>query len=212
MELLAPQKDAIRLHLVGHTDHVQLFGETRIQYVDNDGLSRERAGVSAEFFQKALGLPPESVTYEGRGERQPVASNATEAGRARNRRMEVEVWYDEIDEKPVIKQVVVQENVQRVKVCRIEQMCKLSYKEGHAKRTRVKNLIPPFHYEEGNTTVPQEYQQKLLQVLGDLGDKRNVVIKFIGYTDNAPLWGATSTSYPSASRARARLAWRCRTH
>jgi len=79
----------VRLHLVGHTDNVRLFGETRIQYVDNDGLSRERAGGAAEFFQKALGLPPESVTYEGRGERQPVASNATEAGRAKNRRVEV---------------------------------------------------------------------------------------------------------------------------
>ena len=197
----------VRLHLVGHTDNVQLFGETRIQYVDNDGLSRERAGVAAEFFQKALGLPPESVTYEGRGERQPVASNATEAGRARNRRMEVEVWYDEIDEKLVTKQVVVQENLKRVKVCRIEQMCKISYKEGHAKRTRVKNLIPPFHYEEGNTAVPQEYQQKLLQVLDDLGDKRNVVIKFIGYTDNAPLTGRDERIYANhvgISKARAR--------
>ena len=197
----------VRLHLVGHTDNVQLFGETRIQYVDNAGLSRERAGVAAEFFQKALSLPPESVTYEGRGEREPVASNATEAGRARNRRMEVEVWYDEIDEKPVVKQVVVQENIQRVKVCRIEQMCQLSYKEGHAKRTRVKNLVPPFHYEEGNVAVPQEYQRKLLQVLNDLGDKRNVVIKFIGYTDSVPLSGRDERIYANhvgISKARAR--------
>lgn len=197
----------VRLHLVGHTDNVQLFGETRIRYVDNDGLSRERAGVAAEFFQKALGLLPESVTYEGRGERQPVASNATEAGRARNRRMEVEVWHDEIDEKLVTKQVVVQEELKRVKVCRVEQMCRISYKEGHAKRTRVKNLIPPFHYEEGSTAVPQEYQQKLLQVLSDLGDKRNVVIKFIGYTDNAPLAGRDERIYADhvgISKARAR--------
>ncbi|HSC00387.1 MAG TPA: OmpA family protein, partial [Burkholderiaceae bacterium] len=80
-EILEGMKDRrnVRLHLVGHTDNVQLFGETRIQYVDNDGLSRERAGVAAEFFQKALSLPPESVTYEGRGEREPVASNASEA-------------------------------------------------------------------------------------------------------------------------------------
>jgi flagellar motor protein MotB len=208
-KILESMKDRrnVRLHLVGHTDNVRLFGETRIRYVDNAGLSRERAGVAAEFFQKALSLPPESVTYEGRGEREPVASNTTEAGRARNRRMEVEVWYDEIDEKPVVKQVVVQENVQRVKVCRIEQMCKLSYKEGHAKRTRVKNLIPPFHYEEGSVTVPQDYQQKLLQVLNDLGDKRNVVIKFIGYTDSTPLTGRDERIYANhvgISKARAR--------
>jgi flagellar motor protein MotB len=197
----------VRLHLVGHTDNVQLFGETRIQYMDNDGLSRERAGVAAEFFQKALGLPPESVTYEGRGERQPVASNATEEGRARNRRMEVEVWYDETDEKLVTRQIVVQEELKRVKVCRVEQMCKISYKEGHAKRTRVKNLVPAFHYEVGSTTVPPEYQQKLQQVLTDLGDKRNVVIRFIGYTDNAPLAGRDERIYADhvgISKARAR--------
>ena len=197
----------VRLHLVGHTDNVRLIGDALIQYVDNEGLSRERAGVAAEFFQKALSLPPESVTYEGRGEREPVASNATEAGRARNRRMEVEVWYDEIDEKLVTRQLVVQENIKRVKVCRIEQMCKISYKEGHARRTRVKNLIPPFHYEEGNTTVPQEYQQKLLQVLNDLGDKRNVVVRFIGYTDSTPLTGRDERIYANQvgiSKARAR--------
>ena len=63
--------------------------------------------MAAEYFQKALGLPPESITYEGKGESEPVASNATEAGRALNRRVEVEVWYDEIDEKLVEKEVVV---------------------------------------------------------------------------------------------------------
>jgi flagellar motor protein MotB len=197
----------VRLHLVGHTDNVPLFGETRIRYVDNDGLSRERAGVAAEFFQKALGLPPESVTYEGRGEREPVASNATEGGRARNRRMEVEVWHDETDEKLVTRRVVVQENIKRVKVCRVEQMCRISYKEGHGKRTRVKNLISPFHYEGDGTAVPPEYRQKLLQVLGDLGDKRNVVVKFIGHTDDASLSGRDQRIYANhvgLSKARAR--------
>lgn len=208
-KILEGMKDRknVRLHLVGHTDNVQLFGEARIQYVDNDGLSRERAGVAAEFFQKALGLPPESVTYEGRGERQPVASNASEAGRALNRRMEVEVWYDESDEKLVTKKVVVQEELKRVKVCRVEQMCQITYKEGHARRTRVKNLIPPFHYEGDSTTVPQEYQQKLAQVLSDLGDKRNVVIKFIGYSDSAPLSERDERIYANhigISKARAR--------
>lgn len=208
-KILAGMKDRknVRLHLVGHTDNVQLFGELKAQYSDNEGLSRERAGVSAEFFQKALGLPPESVTYEGKGERQPAASNASEAGRAKNRRMEVEVWYDEIDEKLVNKPVVVQEDIKRVMVCRVEQMCRISYREGHAKRTRVKNLIPPFHYEEDNTAVPPEYRQKLLQVLNDLGDKRNVVVKFIGYTDATPLTGRDERIYANhvgISKARSR--------
>src|SRR5262249_1453941 len=52
-KILDDMKDRrnVRLHLVGHTDNVPLFGETRIQYTDNEGLSRERAGVAAEFFK-----------------------------------------------------------------------------------------------------------------------------------------------------------------
>jgi len=208
-DILAGMKDRknVRLHLVGHTDNVQLIGEAKARYGDNTGLARERAGVAAEFFQKALNLPPESVTYEGMGERQPVASNATAAGRAQNRRMEVEVWYDEIDEKLVDKQVVVPENIRRVKICRIEQMCRISYKAGHARRTRVKNLIAPFHYDDDSATVPADYQQKLLQVLSDLGDKQGVVVKFIGYTDNTPLSGRDERIYGNQlgiSKARAR--------
>ncbi len=207
--ILAGMKDRrnVRLHLVGHTDNVPLVGEARTRYGDNTGLARERAGVAAEFFQKALNLPPESVTYEGMGERAPVASNATEAGRARNRRMEVEVWYDEVDEKLVDKQVVVPEHIQRIKICRVEQMCRISYKAGHARRTRVKNLIPPFHYDDDATAVPADYQHKLLQVLSDLGNKQGVTVKFIGYTDTTPLSGRDERIYGSPlglSKARAR--------
>ncbi|HDP88823.1 MAG TPA: OmpA family protein, partial [Thioalkalivibrio sp.] len=91
----------VRLHFVGHTDNVPLSGALQERHGDNVGLSRERAGTTAEYFQLALGLPPEAISYEGMGEAQPVASNATAAGRAQNRRVDVEVWYDEITEKTV---------------------------------------------------------------------------------------------------------------
>ena len=159
----------MRLHMVGHTDNVQLRGALKDKYGDNAGLARERAGIAAEFFQKALNLPPESISYEGLGESQPVASNKTEAGRRLNRRMEVEVWYDVIDEKLVEKQVVISEKIKRVKVCRVEQMCKISYKAGLAKRARIKNLMAPLHFDEGSATVPEDFQQKLLQALRNLG-------------------------------------------
>ena len=64
-------------------------------YGDNEGLSRERAGEVAEFLQTALALPPEAISFEWAGDSQPIASNATDEGRAQNRRVEVEVWYDE---------------------------------------------------------------------------------------------------------------------
>jgi len=124
----------VRLHFVGHTDSLPLRGDLINIYGDNVGLSRERAGTTAEYFQDALGLPPEAISYEGVGDSQPVASNATPEGRARNRRVEVEVWYDEVGEKMVDKEVVVPREVNRIKVCRTETVCKLRYKEGHSHR------------------------------------------------------------------------------
>ena len=197
----------VRLHLVGYTDNVQLSGAAKAQYGDNAGLARERAGVAAEFFQKALDLPAESISYEGIGEGKPVASNSTEAGRQMNRRMEVEVWYDEIDEQMVEKQVHISEKVKRVKVCRVEQMCKLSYKTGLARRARIKNLIPPLHFDEESANIPADFQQKLLQVLKNLENKQGVSIKFIAYTDSSPLAGRDERIYGThlgLSKARAR--------
>jgi outer membrane protein OmpA-like peptidoglycan-associated protein len=138
----------VRLHFVGHADSQRLSGPLQAKYGDNTGLSRERAGTTAEYFQRALRLPPEAISYEGLGESKPVASNATETGKALNRRVEVEVWYDEISEKMVEKEVIVPRQVNRVKVCRTETVCKLRYKEGHSHRARVKNLIAPMHYDE----------------------------------------------------------------
>lgn len=200
-------KKNVRLHLVGHTDNVKMSGAAKVKYGDNAGLARERAGVAAEFFQKALSLPPESISYEGMGDSQPIASNSTEAGRKLNRRMEVEVWYDEIEEKLVEKQVVVTEKIKRVKVCRVEQMCKISYKAGLSKRARIKNLIAPLHMDEESAGIPADFQQKLLQVLKNLETKQNVVMKFIGYTDNSPLAGRDERIYGThvgLSKARAR--------
>ncbi len=202
-------RNNVRLHLVGYTDNAQLFGAVKQKYGDNLTLSRERAGVAAEYFQKALHLPSESITYEGMGESQPVASNATEQGKALNRRVEVEVWYDEITDKLVDKEVVVTEQMNRVKVCRVETVCKLRYKEGHSKRARIKNLIEPLHFDDDTTAIPEDFVQKVRQALTNLGTKEHVVVKFIGYTDNQPLSGRAERIYGNAvalSKARARRA------
>src|SRR5262249_52876895 len=120
---------------------VRVFG-------DNAGLSRERAGEVAEYFKNALSLPPEAVTYEWAGETQPVATNLTEEGRALNRRVQLEVWYDELRDGLKDHEVVASEDIKRTKVRRTEPLCKLHYKEGQARRARVKNLVVPLHYED----------------------------------------------------------------
>ena len=197
----------VRVHFVGHTDNVKLTGEAKERYGDNMVLSKERAGITAEFFQQALGLPPEAISYEGMGETQPVATNNTEAGRRQNRRVEVQVWYDEVKEKLVDKEVELDEKTKLIKVCRVETLCKVRYKEGFSRRSKLKNLVPPFNYDEGLTRIPQTYLRQLQQALQNLRSKSNVQMRFIAYTDNIPLSGRDARIYGDhigLSKARAR--------
>jgi flagellar motor protein MotB len=196
----------VRVHFVGHADSQPLSDTLVRVYGDNAGLSRERAGEVAEYFKNALGLPPDAVTYEWAGETQPIASNLTEEGRALNRRVEVEVWYDEVRDDLKDQEVVVSDDIKRIKVCRTETVCKMRYKEGQARRTRVKNLVVPLRYEDETIPISEEFTQQVRQALSNLGDKQHVTVRFIGYTDDAPLTGRDERIYGnhlSLSKARA---------
>ena len=69
------------LLVVGHTAAVGTVAS-------QDLLSVQRAQSIVEKL-KAAGIPPQRLLYEGRGGREPVASNDTEAGKAQNRRVEI---------------------------------------------------------------------------------------------------------------------------
>ena len=197
----------VRVHFVGHADSQNLSPDLARKFGDNMGLSRERAGEVAEYFKKTLGLPPEAITYEWVGDTQPVASNQNEEGRALNRRVEVDVWYDEIRDATQQQEVVVTDDIKRIKVCRMDTLCKLRYKEGQARRSRVKNLVLPLRYEDDTTPVSEAFTQQIRQALTNLKDKQNVLVKFIGYTDHAPLSDRDQRIYGDAlalSKARAR--------
>ena len=185
----------LRLHFIGHADSLPLHGELKAQYGDNLGLSRERAGTIAEYCQQALNLPPEAISYEGLGDSQPVADNETDNGRKLNRRVEVQVWYDEIVDKRVKKEVVVPRQVKRVKICRTETVCKLRYKAGHAHRACVKNLVQPLQYDQAMANVPAPFLQQIRQAMANLRGKQNLMVKFNAYTDNMPLKGRDKRIY-----------------
>jgi flagellar motor protein MotB len=197
----------VRLHLVGHADDQPLSPALAGIYGDNAGLSRERAGEVATFIQTALALPPEAISFEWAGDGQPIASNATAEGRARNRRVEVEVWYDEIGTRRSLEEVVVPEEIKRFKVCRIETVCKLRYREGRERRARIRNLVAPLHFGEEIVGVSDEFVQQIAHALHDLRDKQNVTVKFIGHSDDLPLAGIAERVYGThlaLSKARAR--------
>lgn len=69
------------VRIIGHTDNT---GSDSL----NDQLSVQRAQ-SARQYLAARGVDPNRIVIAGRGEREPVADNRTEGGRAQNRRVEI---------------------------------------------------------------------------------------------------------------------------
>src|SRR5207302_5732645 len=94
-----------------------------------------------------------------------------------------------------------------IKVCRVEDVCKMRFKEGQTPRTRVKNLIMPLRYEDETVPISDAFIKQVRQALDNLRDKQGVTVRFIGYTDDAPLTGRDESLYGnqlSLSKARAK--------
>jgi outer membrane protein OmpA-like peptidoglycan-associated protein len=70
-----------KLTVTGHTD--------ADQGIDNTKLSQDRAKAVLEVLQGLL--PGVSISIKGQADSEPVASNQTEAGKAKNRRVEIRV-------------------------------------------------------------------------------------------------------------------------
>jgi outer membrane protein OmpA-like peptidoglycan-associated protein len=69
------------VRIIGHTDST---GSDSI----NDPLSRQRAA-SARDYLVSRGVSANRIVTDGRGAREPIADNTTDAGRSRNRRVEI---------------------------------------------------------------------------------------------------------------------------
>ena len=76
-----------QIDVVGHTDSDPI---KKSNWQDNWELSAQRALSVVRYLIKK-GIPSEQIRAVGRGESQPIASNATAAGKARNRRVEIVV-------------------------------------------------------------------------------------------------------------------------
>ncbi|WP_119155027.1 OmpA family protein [Caldimonas tepidiphila] len=72
---------ATDVRIVGHTDST---GSDAV----NNPLSVDRAASTRDYLV-ARGVPAQRIAIEGRGARQPIASNDSAAGRAQNRRVEI---------------------------------------------------------------------------------------------------------------------------
>jgi outer membrane protein OmpA-like peptidoglycan-associated protein len=74
----------IKVEVAGHTDSV---GSDAY----NQGLSQRRAGAVVNYFV-SQGVAADRLKAVGYGKSKPIATNATEAGRAENRRVELHIF------------------------------------------------------------------------------------------------------------------------
>lgn len=72
-----------KIKIVGHTDNVG-------NKTENLALSKSRADAVINYLVKK-GIPKTKLSSSGQGDNKPIADNSTEQGRAKNRRVEIEI-------------------------------------------------------------------------------------------------------------------------
>lgn len=96
------------MYLSGHTD-------SRANEEYNDRLSERRiASVQDYLTQHSRNALPTIVERKAEGENNPVDNNATAAGMAKNRRVDIEIRYPEETAKPEIAVAVITDSIQEL--------------------------------------------------------------------------------------------------
>ncbi len=182
----------MKVRFIGYTDDAPLTGRDENVYGNALSLSKARAQRVALTMQKILGLPASAIESDGRGSSHPIASNATAQGRAINRRVEVEFWYDDslqdLSDQPQLCPDDVEETVTKV-------------------YDAPWGSIPDIKLENGQLLIPPGIAENLHRALADIADRTNARLRFIGYTKNETLDRRTASVYSddiglSAARAR----------
>jgi chemotaxis protein MotB len=82
-----PEYAGKQIDVVGHTDTDPI---KKSKWKDNWELSAQRALAVLRYLVKR-GIPKDKIQATGKGDSQPIASNSTASGKARNRRVEIVV-------------------------------------------------------------------------------------------------------------------------
>ncbi|WP_310604354.1 flagellar motor protein MotB [Anaerosporobacter sp.] len=88
-DILKEYSDCL-IKIEGHTDNVPM--SSNIKFADNMDLSTARAVSLWKYLTEKKGLDPSTLEASGRSEFDPIASNATPEGRAKNRRVEIKIY------------------------------------------------------------------------------------------------------------------------
>ncbi|MDP2168454.1 MAG: OmpA family protein [Thermodesulfovibrionales bacterium] len=78
-----------QIKVEGHTDNVPIGSRLTEKFLTNWELSTGRATNVVRYLQENAGIDPGKLIAAGYGEHRPVASNNTDEGKAKNRRIEI---------------------------------------------------------------------------------------------------------------------------
>jgi len=135
----AYKADGVReVMIVGHADGQ---GNARM----NQRLSENRAKAVAQMFRDA-GYPSSGIYYQGAGESEPVADNATATGRAENRRVEI-IDAGKTQDLAMMKRISISESRSVMKKVHVKAPVKIAPLVSVAKNLSGTNSILPFHGE-----------------------------------------------------------------
>ncbi len=88
-ELLQDMTTDQHVRVEGHTDNVEIGPTLKPTYPSNWELAKARATEVVRYLVEEAGIDAASLSAVGHADTQPVASNADEEGRHRNRRVEI---------------------------------------------------------------------------------------------------------------------------
>ncbi|MCZ8528789.1 OmpA family protein [Alteromonas sp. PRIM-21] len=185
-----------KVYVVGHTDS---SGSSAF----NQKLSENRASYIASLLSEA-GLNESNIYYEGVGESQPVASNATSEGRARNRRFElVDVIHQQLPDEAEQLNTAPIENVVEVAIAkkqRIENVTNTLPEKKVRKKPKVEVKASPAlrHETLGLDGVPLKSfdQQAIVSAFGQQQDDGWGFFAKANANSDAPIMGSCAYTTP----------------
>ena len=79
----------------GHADNMEIGPSLKSLYQTNWDLSKARAGGVLRYLNEKGGIDSAKLSSVGYGDTKPMASNATEVGRQKNRRVDIVLYSSE---------------------------------------------------------------------------------------------------------------------
>jgi len=199
----------ISMTFVGYTDDVPVAAGSK--YANNIELSVGRAQAVAAYLQSHIDIDGAQIFISGRGENDPLASNDSEAGRAKNRRTEIDVQFDE---KASAAQAV--NTLYQTRAL-------ASFDSPAAKSQHTAPVAVTLHagaagalkeqaftlrdFASGSTSLSSRDQQTLEQIAALIKNSSHVSLTFVGYADGTQVAaGSQYASNMELSVARAQAA------